>query len=529
MATLTSNIFPRLLRWVRENRLRVKSISVKMSLLYLFLAIVNMSFFTIMIYENQIDLITENSKYHVRDRTEDFMSAINKLSLEMDAGGIFHLRTRQDVLRGLAGVIEKKLSGDDSLLIFNEAGNILYKSKQELLLSQYDIRNGITAVTNLDYSGRRLYSAVDEKKFVISFYIPYRMRLIGDTILLLKMEMRDFQKRLGELYRLILVILGFLAAFHVVFAIVFQRVFIRPIQALHEKSLEISRGNLDARAEIKKKDEIGELGIAFNNMADSIQQKIITLQRQKDEMEYEMDIASGVQELIYPEVKSDRHYDLAIFHRSLAKVSGDFYDIMRLGKSRIGAILLDVTGHGVPAALITMMLKEMFNRAAPLYDNPAELIRHINTEFLRLFSKSQSIMSVYFTGIYVIIEEKSTLSYCNAGHEKSLLVKSNGESIIPLTATGGPLGVNEEMNEKYASTSIDIAKGDKIFLYTDGIVECRNPDGGEYGVEGLIHSIKSNFASPADDVLAAITGDIQAFIGTGSMRDDATILVIEVK
>jgi len=135
----------------------------------------------------------------------------------------------------------KKAVGDDSLIIFNEAGDLLYKSKPALNLTKNDIRNGITAVTNLDYSGRRLYSAVDEKNFIISFYIPYKLHLLGDCIMLLKMEMRDFQKRLGELYRLILLILGFLAVFHVVFAIIFQRMFIRPIQALHEKSLEISR------------------------------------------------------------------------------------------------------------------------------------------------------------------------------------------------------------------------------------------------------------------------------------------------
>src|SRR4030042_5638676 len=225
-------------------KLRIKSISVKMGLLYMFLAIVNMSFFTTIIYENQIDLITENGKYHVKERTEDFVAALKKLSSEMGDKKIFHFKNRDEVIKEVARIIQTNLTRDDSLVIFDESGSVLYKSSPSLELTKNDIANGITAITNLEYSGRQLFSTIDEKNYVMSFYIPYNLYLLRDSIMLMKIEMRDFQKRLWDLYLMILVILGFLALFHIIFAVVFQRILIRPIQILNEKSMEIGRGDL---------------------------------------------------------------------------------------------------------------------------------------------------------------------------------------------------------------------------------------------------------------------------------------------
>ncbi len=510
-------------------RLRIKSISITMSILYLFLAVVNMSFFTIMIYENQIDLITENGKFRIKQQTEDFIAAIRKLSPDAAGGGIYINKTREDVLRDVAGAIKPRLTGDDSLIIFTEDGTVLYSSRPGLKLTGADVRNGMTAITNLDYSGRSLYSTIDEQRFVMKFYIPHRLHVLGDCILLLTIGMRDFQERLWELYRMILIILVFLALFHIAFAIAFNRLFIRPIKALHEKSLEISRGDLSARAAIDREDEIGELAAAFNGMADSIQEKIVTLQDQNDMMEQEMDVASGVQKQIYPSITADRNFNYASYWKSLTKVSGDYFDIINLERNRTGIIIIDVTGHGVPAALVTMVLKEVFNRAAPLYDDPAELICHLNADIINLLSKNEIVMGVYFTGIYIIFDGKKTLSYCNAGHDPGLLVNAKTGEITSLTRSGSPLGVIIEMNKSYKSETLPLSKGDRVYLYTDGIVECRDLSKKEFGLDGLIASIGKTRGSSARESVDVIVADIREHVGTGRQRDDETLLLIEVR
>lgn len=499
-----------------------------MSLLYMCLAIVNMSFFTIMIYENQIDLITENGKYHIKERTEDFIASLKKISDEMGNKKIFHLENKDEVVKEVATMIQTKLTKGDTLVIFNETGNVLFKSDEAIEISKNDIVNGITAITNLDYSGRQIYSTIDEKNFLISFYIPYKLYLLGDSIMLMKIEIREFQERLKDLYFLIFVILGFLALFHVAFAIIFQRMFLRPIQILHEKSTEISRGNLEARADLKRDDEIGELGTAFNSMADSIQEKIVTLQRQHDQMEYEMKVARGVQQLIYPQKQNDRKFSFTAYHRAFALVSGDYHDVIRLSDSSAGFILVDVSGHGVPAALVTMVVKEIFNRAAPLYNNPADLFRYMNNEIIELLTKEDT-MGIYFTAIYLMINAQNVLSFCSAGHQDAYILKTGLRKILTIKASSGPLGISTDMNGMYNTSTVNLEAGDKILLYTDGIVEAQNTEGARYGTDRLLTSFKKAYATSGDLIMKALVNDLKSFMTTAELKDDATIILIEVK
>jgi len=483
-----------------------------------------------MIYENQIDLITENSKLNINKRTDDFISSLKKLSAEMGNKKIFKLSNPDEVIKEVAGMIQTSLTGDDSLIIFNEAGTVLYKSQPSAMITKNDIANGITAKTNLDYTDRRYYSAIDEKNFVISFYIPYDLYLVGDSIILMKMEIREFQTRLKELYFMIFAVLGLLAAFHIAVGILFQRMFIRPIKMLHEKSLEITNGNLDARAGLKRDDEIGELGTAFNSMADSIQEKILTLQRQHDIMEFEMKVASGVQQMIYPVIQNDSQCNYSVYHKSLALVSGDYYDIIRLGELKTGFILVDVSGHGVPAALVTMVIKEIFKRAAPLFEDPADLFRYMNSEFINLLTKDDTMgMGIYFTAIYIIIDENNLLSFSNAGHEEAVVLKPGSRKIKLLKPSGGPLGVSPDMNAMYTTATTQLEPGDKILLYTDGIVEAQNREGARYGIDQLLYSLKKAYNSSSDLIMKEMLNNLNSFMNAKQLKDDATLILIEVK
>ncbi|OHD70537.1 MAG: hypothetical protein A2W19_09025 [Spirochaetes bacterium RBG_16_49_21] len=513
-------------------KLGLKSINVKVLLLYLFLAVVNMSFFTMMVYENQIDLITENSKYHVKELTEDLVSSIKKLSADMGKGGILPLKDRDNAVREIAGLIKTKILNKDktaNFIIFNETGTLLYQSRPDFTLSKSDIKNGITAITNLDYSGRPFYSTVDEKSYTISFYIPHKLAFLGDSIMLLKIEVKELKNRLDELYILILVILCCIALFHVVFAVIFNRMFIRPIQSLHGKSLAISRGDLDARAEVQRSDEIGELGNAFNSMADSIREKINSLEFYNQMMEDELDMAGGVQKLIYPALDGDRRFNYAIYHKSLGKVSGDYYDIFNFSDSGIGCLLVDVSGHGVPAALVTMVVKEIFNRDARAHADPADLLRYMNTEILKLLIKDGMLAGIFCTAVYLVIDKNNVLHCCNAGHQQVLIVKPKKMKLSKISASGGPIGISEEMNDFYKSGATRVESGDKIIMFTDGIIEPMNHKGDQFGIEGLQASIRKSYMAPGKTIVQTIIDDLTAHIETEELKDDATIFLIEVK
>lgn len=513
-------------------KLHLKSINAKIILLYLFLAIINMSFFTIMIYENQIDLIMENSKYHMKEITEDLVISLKKISSEMKNSKIFSIRNRKEAIKEISTLFNSKILAKDKdadLIIYNEKGDTLYKSKPDISFSKSDMKHGITAITNLEYTGRQMYSAVNEKTYVISFYIPYKLAFLGDSIMLLKIEIKELKKRLDELYILIMIVVIFIALFHMVFAIIVNRQFVHPIQLLHGKSLEIRRGNLEARAEVKRNDEIGELGMAFNSMADSIQEKIISLESHNEKMNYELKMAGGVQKLIFPELISDHQFNIGLFHKPFTEVSGDYYDIIDLDDSRRGFLLVDVSGHGMPAALVTMIVKEIFDRDAKKYSDPSELLKLMNTMVINLLQKNDMFSGIYFTAFYMIIDNNNFVHFCNAGHQQVIILQPEKKQLARINSCGAPIGISEDMNDMYRTGRIKLSNGDKICMFTDGITEPKNGDGDEFGTKRIISSIKKVLKNPVESMIEEIIDDLMVYVENKKLDDDATLIMVEIK
>ena len=506
-------------------KINIKSISFKVSLLYLFLAILNISFFSIIIYENQIDLITENTKYQIKELTSTIISSLNKLSSEMGDGKIFKISTREEAINEIRKFIGKKVN---EFTIFTEEGDEIYKSNTNSILNKKDVVNGIKAVTNIDFTGKQYYSVIDENSYEISFYIPFKLVLLENSILFLKFKMDAIGKRLSNLYQLIILLITVIAFFHIIFAVILFRLFVKPIKSLHEKSVEIRKGNLSARAFIKQRDEIGDLGNAFNNMADSIQEKITTLQRQNEIIEFELDIAGNVQQMIFPKLISNDHFTCSIFHRAFGKVSGDYYDILPLGDSRFGFLIVDVSGHGVPAALITMIVQDMFKRYAPQYNTPSELFQRINSEITAILSQNESPTTIYFSSFYLIVDKNNQLSYCNAGHLRSVLLRKLKKKLVSLNSNGFLIGVSEEMNHMFESKMTSIESGDKIILYTDGITEAKNSEDEEFGMDRMLSSIQKNYLLSAENLINAIITDLSSFTDIDKLKDDATIFIIDI-
>jgi sigma-B regulation protein RsbU (phosphoserine phosphatase) len=391
------------------------------------------------------------------------------------------------------------------------------------------MKHGITAITNLEYSGRQMYSTVDEKTYITSFYIPYKLAFLGDSIMLLKIEIKELKKRLNELYTLIMIVILFIALFHMAFAVIINRLFIRPIQLLHGKSLEISSGNLEARAKVKRKDEIGELGMAFNSMADSIQEKILTLQEHNEKMDHELKMAGGVQKLIFPELTNNDFYNIGVYHKPFTEVSGDYYDVIELDDSKKGFLLVDVSGHGMPAALVTMIVKEIFERDARKYSQPSELLKFMNTTLINVLYKNEMFSGIYFTAVYMILDKNNVLHFCNAGHQQVIVIQQEKKQIARLNSCGTPIGISEDMNEMYRTGKIKLTKGDKICMFTDGISEPKNGDEDEFGTQRIIDSIKKDLNNSVESMVDDVVATLMEYIDNKKLDDDATLIMVEIK
>ncbi|HYC90428.1 MAG TPA: PP2C family protein-serine/threonine phosphatase [Thermoanaerobaculia bacterium] len=233
-------------------------------------------------------------------------------------------------------------------------------------------------------------------------------------------------------------------------------------------------------------------------------------ERQRVELEGELATARDIQRSILPtSMPSVAGLTFAARFEPASSVAGDLYDFVAADDARVGVLVADVAGHGVPAALIASMVKVAVSSHARLADDPATLLRELNAT-LRRDVRRNFVTATYlwFDGLHVTVS--------NAGHAPPVLVR--GDEIVELGPHGVLLGRFAIVS--YSSATVPLQPGDRIAAWTDGIVEARNARGEEFGEERL-HALLREGASPdavVEKVLAWRAGD----------ADDLTIVVVEV-
>ena len=198
-------------------------------------------------------------------------------------------------------------------------------------------------------------------------------------------------------------------------------------------------------------------------------------------------------------------------------VGGDCFDAIPFAGGGVGLSIADVAGKGVPAALLMSNLQAAVRAFAQEGAAPGSVCTSVNRLLCRNMASGR-----FVTFCYVRIDTVARkLSYANAGHNPPLLVRGNG-GIDALAPSGTVLGVFAE--SAYEQGDFAIASGDRLILYTDGITEGRNPAGDEFGEERLAETASRHRTLPAEDMLAAMLRDIEAF-NAGVYEDDATLIV----
>jgi sigma-B regulation protein RsbU (phosphoserine phosphatase) len=198
-------------------------------------------------------------------------------------------------------------------------------------------------------------------------------------------------------------------------------------------------------------------------------------------------------------------------------VGGDCFDALVFAAGGVGLTIADVAGKGVPAALLMSNLQAAVRAFAQEGAAPGSVCTSVNRLLCRNMASGR-----FVTFCYVRIDTTARrLTYANAGHNPPLLVRGNG-SIDSLAPSGTVLGVFAE--SAYEQGDFTIAAGDRLILYTDGITEGRNAAGDEFGEDRLGELASRHRALPAEEMLAAMLKEIEAFNG-GVYEDDATLIV----
>ncbi|OPX64610.1 PP2C family protein-serine/threonine phosphatase [Methanoregula sp. PtaB.Bin085] len=252
-----------------------------------------------------------------------------------------------------------------------------------------------------------------------------------------------------------------------------------------------------------------------------------TLLREMERKNTEIAIAAEIQQSFLPDtITQIPGYDIAGKSVMAKEVGGDFFDVIPLevvpmGTGRLGIMIADVSGKGIPAALFMALSRIVVRVNATWYgQQPSAAIRDSNT-IIANDSKSGMFVTLW----YGLLESATRkLIYVNAGHNPPIHFRAADRSLAELPATGIAMGVMDDAG--YTQESVDLAQGDILILYTDGITEAENENLEMFGTERLQQVILASSELSANAICTEILNAVKNFTGSHPQSDDITLMVI---
>ncbi len=299
----------------------------------------------------------------------------------------------------------------------------------------------------------------------------------------------------------------------------------RPIKQLAWRADQIARGDLGARVAITSSDEIGLLGENFNFMADQIE--ILLVQTaEKARIEQELEVAKAIQETLVPgpELVEKGALAFAGYYQPAAQTGGDWWTWHELGDGKVLLVVGDVTGHGVPSAMITAAAKAACDVARHVEGDAVTVTRLLEImNFAIIESAQRRFVMTCFASI--VDTRARTVTYANAGHNFPYLFRAgDGKGEFgSLMIRGNRLG--DDRDSRYEAKTTDLVPGDVLVWYTDGIVECDNHIGEEYGERRFRASVRKHAALSASEMRDAIVADATNYFDQTPRKDDITMIV----
>ncbi len=301
---------------------------------------------------------------------------------------------------------------------------------------------------------------------------------------------------------------------------------VKPIMEMARGAQIIGKGNLDYKIKVNTKDELELLANQFNSMTESLAeaQKIML---EQERLKYELDIATSIQNSLIPkQIPSIKGISISSYYKSAKEVGGDYYDFFKLDNNRIGFVVADVSGKGVPGAMVMIMVRSVLK--SQVYSNKTAFHTLINTNKL-IFNDIRKGM--FITAFYGILDaSKLIFQFANAGHNPLIILGQDTGKCEIYTEPGIPLGVQNPkiFEETIRGKFLQLKKGDVIVQYTDGITEAKNIKEEEYGIDRLINIVTSNKDSKPSDLIKNLIKDVNNFCGEEPQYDDIAIVAIKV-
>lgn len=274
-------------------------------------------------------------------------------------------------------------------------------------------------------------------------------------------------------------------------------------------------------------DELGartKTQIRLKHLQEELEDKNMLLNDRNMELEAHLDIARHIQRRLLP-LDTEEIYGLKVrsFFQPIDKVGGDIFDLIPLGNGKVGIFIGDVSGHGVAATFLSLILKLTVQSIAKEEVSPSKVLERLNSALVKWISDED-----FSTALYGIVDTNLRLLYfASAGHPKGILIRSGDKRVEPLDSKGFCLGIQESVT--YTASIVSLYPGDRIIYYTDGFIERRDSKGRILGTERFFDIVARYKDHDIDRILSCITDEIEDICGGRKYEDDLTMLCLEIR
>ncbi len=331
----------------------------------------------------------------------------------------------------------------------------------------------------------------------------------------------------------VLITVTLIVLFILAYVMYLYRHVVRPINRIAQGTgafVENNNHMSDMLAAIKTNDEIQELAESVIKMEADIGNYIENLTKvtaEKERIGAELDVATNIQKSmlpsIFPAFPDREEVDIYATMNPAKEVGGDFYDFFMVDKGHLAIVMADVSGKGVPAALFMVIGKTLIKDHTQPGKDLGEVFSEVND--LLCESNSEGLFITAFEGVLDLVTGE--FRYVNAGHEIPFICKKDGVFEPYKIRAAFVLAGMEGM--KYKCGSMQLAPGDKVFQYTDGVTEATNDKEELFGMERLGGVLQRNAGLPPQELLPKVKAEIDGFVGEAPQFDDITMLCLEYK
>ncbi len=318
-------------------------------------------------------------------------------------------------------------------------------------------------------------------------------------------QVYDIYNYLGHIYKVI--------AYYIIFRVAFVRNVQKPYIELSE-------------AEKKLRNYAESLDIIVEQRTRQLKS---VNKRLMDDLNYARGIQKGMLPVALPDTR-DLAFN-AVYHPA-ERLSGDLYDIFMLDDQHYAFYICDVSGHGVPAAMLTVFLKQCIDNRRDMdistgsVSSPSRVLQSVFDSFNNTNFKDE----VYMVLVYAIYDTQAKkLVYSSAGlNVAPIVIKGNGE-IWDIPVSGLPIcKLKNVVSVTYADSYLELCRGDKLFFYTDGLIEAKNAENRHYGVERLKTNLAKGVGNSGKDMVNALKQDLYGYINGKKISDDITFFMLDI-